>query len=526
MSRPSGTDNPKVVADQSDVIAFLSRPETYGIPEHPVRIDTHAAIVFLAGARAYKMKRAVRYPFLDFSTLERRRAVCEAELALNRSYAPELYIDTVPVVRRDGALALGGDGTVVEWLVRMRRFDPADTLDHVTERSGLTDAIIAELVAAISHAHRVAPTGDGDAATRRLGDWMRGNTEELAESPEAIPGDDVAALRHASQAELDRLGALLLARGRAGFVRRCHGDLHLRNIVLIDGRPVLFDALEFDDDLATHDVLYDLAFLLMDLWQRGMHAAANRVFNRYLWLSGAADDIDGCALLPLFMSIRAAIRAKVALSTAKLEEPQKADRDVAEARHYFACARNLLTRVAPVLMAIGGLSGSGKTTISAALAPEVGRPPGALHLRSDIERKRLFNVADTDRLPGSAYTQETSDEIYARLRDKAGRALRAGQSAVVDAVHARPAERAAIERVARENGVPFVGIWLDAPESVLLERVAGRSGDASDADTGVVRHQLTHDVGPIRWHRVDTAEGDHLERCRTLLGGHARRTAT
>jgi aminoglycoside phosphotransferase family enzyme/predicted kinase len=521
MKSPAGTDNPHLVADQSEVIAFLSRPETYGIAEDPVRIDTHAAIVFLAGDHAYKMKRAVRYPFLDFSTLEKRRVVCEAEIVLNRPNAPELYIDTLPVVHRGGGLALGGKGMVVEWLVYMRRFDPADTLDHVAERGELSDELIAALVAAISRLHRNAPVGDGDAATHRLREWMRGNAEELAESPDLMPPDEVEDLRRTSAAEFDRRSDLLLARGWAGFVRRCHGDLHLRNIVLIDGRPVLFDALEFDDTLSTHDVLYDLAFLLMDLWQRGMHAEANRVLNRYLWLDRGADNIDGCALLPLLMSIRAAIRAKVAVSTASFEDRRKARSAVAEARRYFACARAFMAPDEPVLVAVGGLSGSGKTTVSAALAPALGRVPGAVHLRSDIERKRLFRIGDTDRLPASAYTKEAGDEVYARLRDKAGRALRAGASVVVDAVHADPVERAAIEAVAGENRASFIGIWLEAPESVLLKRVATRTGDASDADADVVRRQLAHEVGRIGWHRVDTAAAGHMKRCRSLLAAHA-----
>ena len=499
--------NPHVVGDQEEVLAFLSRPDTYGVSAEPIRIDTHAAVVFLAGAYAYKMKRAVRFPFLDFSTLERRRRVCEAELELNRENTPELYLDTVPVVRRDGALKLGGEGEVVEWLLRMRRFDPADTLDHVADRGELTGDILAQIVDAVLAVHARAPVADGDAATRRLQSWMRGNFEELLETPDAVPPAEVEKLRLVSEAEFDRAAGLLLARGREGYVRRCHGDLHLRNIVLIEGKPVLFDALEFDDAFATHDIFYDLAFLLMDLWQRGLRADANQVLNRYLWQRDDPGDIEGCALLPLLMSIRAAIRAKVAVMTAPFEDPESAKACIAEGRRYLAFAEEFLVPVAPRLIAVGGLSGTGKTSVSASIAAELGRPPGALHLRSDIERKRMFGVADVDRLPPSTYTQETSDAIYARLRDKAGGAIRAGQSVVVDAVHSRPAEREAIEAVARENQVPFTGIWLDASEDILLKRIAQRTGDASDADADVVKHQLAYDIGPIAWTRFDASPG-------------------
>lgn len=511
-------DNGRFFGDQSEVLDFLSQPTTYGIVEKPIRIETHVAVVFLAGQFAYKMNRAVRYPFLDFSTLDKRRAACEAEIAVNQRNAPEIYIDTVPVVRRDGALNLGGDGDVVEWLARMHRFDPADTLDHVAERGQLNDAIIAALVAAISKSHAIAEVGDGDAATRRLEGWMRGNADELSAWPELVQFDDVEDLRRTSQAEFDRVTDLLLSRGRAGFVRRCHGDLHLRNVVLIDGRPVLFDALEFDDAFATHDIFYDLAFLLMDLWQRDMRFEANRVLNRYLWLNNATTDIDGCRLMPLFMSIRAAIRAKVGFSTAQIDESQRVSDEVRAAQGYFSHARRFLLPAEPRLVAIGGRSGSGKTTISAALAPYLGRAPGAIHLRSDIERKRLAGLADTEHLPSSAYTREASETIYARLREKAARALRAGQSVIVDAVHGRAEERTAIEKVAQENGVTFVGLWLDAPQETLLARVSARQNDASDADANVVKDQFARPVGSILWPRVDTAAPDHLARCRQLAG--------
>jgi hypothetical protein len=245
----------------------------------------------------------------------------------------------------------------------------------------------------------------------------------------------------------------------------------------------------------------------MDLWQRGLRAEANQVLNRYLWQRDDVRDIDGCALLPLFMSIRAAIRAKVAIMTAPFEDPKNAKACIAEARRYLAFAEAFLAPVAPRLIAVGGLSGTGKTSVSASIAAELGRPPGALHLRSDIERKRMFGVADVDRLPPSTYTQETSDAIYARLRDKADRAIKAGQSVVVDAVHSRPAEREAIEAVARENLVPFMGVWLDAPQKVLIERIAQRIGDASDANADVVKHQFTYDIGPIGWTRFDASRG-------------------
>jgi aminoglycoside phosphotransferase family enzyme/predicted kinase len=515
---------PHIVADQSAVIDFLSQRETHG-GRRPVRIETHAAVVFLAGPYAYKMKRAVRFPFLDFSTLAKRGAVCRAELKLNRPFAPELYLDTVPVVRRGGMLALGGPGRTVEWLVRMKRFDPGDTLDHVADRGGLSDALVAGLVGAIARQHDAAKILRRGGATERLRDWMRGNFDELREAPQVIPAARVEALREESEAAFQRHEALLRGRETSGFVRRCHGDLHLRNVVLLRGRPVLFDALEFDDLFATHDIFYDLAFLLMDLWQRGRHAEANRVLNLYLWRDETAENIDGVALLPLFMSIRAAIRAKVAVSTAAMESGRAARAALADARRYFAFAERYLVSAKPALVAVGGLSGTGKTRVSQAIAPAIGRPPGALHLRSDIERKRLFKVADTKRLPAKTYTQTASDAVYERLRDKAARGLDAGSAVVVDAVHGRPDEREAVEEIVRRRKLRFTGLWLQAPDKLRKTRVGKRKGDASDADAAVADLQSGFDTGPIAWQRIDASRdlADVIARSAAALRGRAPR---
>jgi uncharacterized protein len=500
---------------QAEVFAFLEDPATHGIAERPQRIDTHAAAVFLAGRFAYKVKRAVRYPYLDFSTLDRRRAACEAEIRLNRENAPDIYLDTIAITRRGDALHLGDGGEIVEWAVRMRRFDPGDTLDHVADRGALDDGVLAVLVEAVVAAHDRAPAGDGEVATRRLAGVIEDNVSELA-GEAVFPSGRVVALGRAWEASYADVADLLRARGRAGHVRRCHGDLHLRNIVMVDGRPRLFDALEFDDDLATTDVLYDLAFLLMDLWERGHRNAANTVRNRYLWQRDADTDIEACAALPLFMSLRAAIRAKVAL--ASLPHLGEVDREDAAraAQDYFAAAETFMEPAPLRLVAVGGLSGTGKTTVSASLAPHIGRVPGAVHLRSDIERKRLFGVADTQRLPEDAYGKDVTERVYDRLRRRAMLALRAGQSVVVDAVHEREGERSAIEAVARDAGARFAGLWLEAEKEEMLSRVANRRGDASDADGTVVLQQLSRRRDGVNWTRI-RADGEAEEVCARAL---------
>ena len=487
--------------DQSEVFAFLANPATHGLREPVVRIDTHGAAVFLAGKDVYKVKKAVRFPFMDYSTLDQRRQACARELAVNKANAPDIYLGAVPISQDGPKLKLGSGGTIVEWAVHMRRFDESRTLDRLAERNELDLEIIANLAAVVAASHRRAPVSLERTRPGRSRHRSRRRSSPSKSAPEIFTAQAVAELRQAMRQALELGKPLLSERENQGQVRRCHGDLHLRNIVLIDNRPVLFDAIEFDESFATCDVLYDLAFLLMDLWTRGLHRHANLLFNRYLWI---CDDVEtqlkGLSLLPLFLSLRAAIRAKVAI----LQTGERDDH-AAEARHYLAAACDLLTARRLDLVAVGGLSGTGKSSLAAALAGSIGRAPGAVHLRSDIERKRLLNVSEFDRLPESAYGLETTARTYQRLRDLAATALDAGQSVIVDAVHLRPDERAAINEVASRSKARFTGLWLEAPVDRLMQRVAKRKLDASDATAEIVSAQARQPVGAMDWRRVDAS---------------------
>jgi aminoglycoside phosphotransferase family enzyme/predicted kinase len=491
-----------VTEDQSEVIAFLASPSTHG-GAAVERIETHASIVFLAGARAWKLKRAVRYDYLDFSTVERRRAMCEAEVQINRRTAPALYRGVAAVVRRaDRSLALGGAGTPVDWLVEMVRFDQAGLFDRLATRGALDLALMRPLAGAIARFHASAarrPDHGGAAAMRRVVD---GNAAGFAEQGAGVLDPIACAdLTRGSQELLDRHRTLLDARRDAGFVRQCHGDLHLRNLVLLEGHPTLFDAIEFNDDISCIDVLYDLAFLLMDLWRRRLPAHANGVWNGYL---SEAGDLDGIPLLPLLLSCRAAVRAKTSATAASLLGDGQPARELQDAaREYLAMARRLLHPPPPCLIAIGGFSGSGKSTVARAVAPLNGAVPGAVVLRSDEIRKQICGVETLERLGPEGYTSEIGERVYATLAERAARVLAGGHAAISDAVYAGAANRDAIERVARSAGVPFVGIWLEAPEPVLIDRVAHRHLDASDADAAVIRRQTSHSPGAITWHRID-----------------------
>jgi uncharacterized protein len=486
---------------QDDVFALLRRPSTHG-GAHVRRIDTHAAVVFLAGERAYKVKRAVRFPFVDFSTLERPFAACNAEIEANRPFAPGLYRGVIAITREgDGALSLGGAGEPVEWAVEMVRFDETKTLDRLADHGAVDLALADSLARTVAAAHVRAPAVDAAPWIDALGAYVEQNDAAFREHPELFPAAATERLTAASREALSRIRPLLLARGSRGLVRRGHGDLHLGNIALIDGKPVPFDALEFDPVVASGDVLYDLAFLLMDLVERRLQPAANVVLNRYLAESRRVDDLDALAALPLLMSMRAAIRAKV--TAARISFAPDADRasTAMAATAYFELAGALIAPPPPVLVAIGGLSGTGKSMLARAVAPDLMPAPGAVLLRSDVERKAWFGVAETERLPAEAYTEESAARTYAALADKARRVTSAGH----DAVFAAPAERAAMTAVASTIQVAFRGLFLTADLATRMARVGHRTGDASDADAAVAERQESYALGPMDWSVIDAS---------------------
>jgi hypothetical protein len=335
------------------------------------------------------------------------------------------------------------------------------------------------------------------------------NYAELHERPALFPPQQVSELQATTRAHFEKCESLLLARGALGFIRRGHGDLHLGNIVLIGGRPVPFDALEFDPLMASADLLYDLAFLLMDLVERGMGAQANIVLNRYLTTLNRQEDLNGLAALPLFLSVRAAIRAKVLAEGGQFLNSAPRAKAEQDARRYFDLACALINPPAPVVVAIGGLSGTGKSALAIMLAPDIGPTPGAVILRSDVERKLLFGHRETEKLPPAAYAEEVSARVYAMLQQKTERLLTAGHSVIVDAVFSNSGERSGIAAVATKANAAFFGFFLKADLSTRLVRLAGRGADASDAGREVAQEQESYDLGKLDWHLIDaTGTGD------------------
>jgi aminoglycoside phosphotransferase family enzyme/predicted kinase len=494
-----------IVEDQSEVVAFLSGAAAYGADVTAVeRIETHVSVVFLAGERAYKLKRAARFAYLDFSTLERRRAACEAEVAINRRTAPTLYRRAVPVTRRgDGRLQLGGGGAIVEWLVEMARFDNGTLFDRLAQKGVLDRRLMETLARAIARFHDSAEICRDVDPTATFTAIIESSAASFAEFASSFDPGAVARLNERSRAELSRCRSMLEERRAAGRVRRCHGDLHLRNICLVDGQPTLFDAIEFNETLTRIDVLYDVAFLVMDLDHRHLRPLANVVLNAYTDVS--ADD-PGLALMPLFLSLRAAIRAHVEAATVgRLADPEQRALCADDARRYLAEAGGYLVPTPPRLVAVGGLSGSGKSRLARALAPLIGAAPGARVVRSDVVRKRLLGVNPESRLEPGGYSKDMTERTYAKVYDLARFGLRAGRAVIADAVFARPEQRRAVAAVAAEAGVPFQGLWLEAPPAVMAERIATRRHNASDATVEILRQQLDYDLGAIDWPRLDSA---------------------
>ena len=480
-------------SSQDEVLAFLAR--------YAERIDTHASIVLLGAGRVLKIKRAIKLPFLDYSTLEKRKDACEEELAVNARNAPAIYRRIVPITREADGLALDGKGPPIEWAVEMARFDEKRTLDHLAAAHAIPPGVADELAEAMRASHARAPVNNGTQWLASIGPIIDRNIQKFREQ-RTLPIPDVDRLHELSHRQLRNHLALLQRRAAAGLVRRCHGDAHLANIAMIDGKPILFDAIEFDPVIATTDLLYDLAFPVMDFLHFGDAAAANRLFNGYLQGSWREHG-DALSLLPLFLSIRAAVRALVSFTKHELCPDDPAC--LAEARSYFGLALSLIAPAKPILVAIGGRSGTGKSVLARSIAGRIAPAPGAVLLRSDVIRKELAGIDALTRLPASTYTRESSDRVYGVMFDRAHSVLAQGHSAVLDGVFLLESERTTAAAIADAAGVDFHGVFLTATPEVRVQRIGLRGADASDATAQVARSQEDIDTGRMDWALLDAS---------------------
>jgi aminoglycoside phosphotransferase family enzyme/predicted kinase len=487
--------------DQARLVAALVRGFDAGGVAPTRVLETHISYVLLTGAHAYKIKKAVEFAFVDYRTLEARRVFCEREVKLNRRLAPALYVDVVRITGTEQAPVLDGEGPAIEYAVKMREFPQHALASALLEHGELGAADIDALAKTVADFHQaidVAAPIDGHgtpAGILRLAlqnvaeiDWLAGT---------ASGRHQVAELRGWTEREYWLRHDVLQRRLERGFVRECHGDLHLGNIARVDGELVVFDGIEFNDELRWIDTMSEIAFTVMDLEHRGRADLAHRFQNAYLEHTG---DYAGLGVLSFYLVYRALVRAKVALLRAAQEERSVAGVSREGATSMSHVARGYLTLAArhagtpqTALIVTCGLSGSGKTTLSQAMLEAM----GAVRVRSDVERKRIRGVAPLERVragvDAALYSPEVTASTYARLRDLARAIVGGGRIAIVDASFLRRSQRESFRALAAELGVPFVLLALEADEATLRRRIADRAAkgtDASDADLAVLAHQV------------------------------------
>jgi len=511
---------------QNDVIGFLSSSAAFNDGTKEVQvITTHGAKVFLGKTDVYKIKRDIKYDYMDFSTLEKRHKACKREIEINKPAAPSIYLDVVPITRdKQGHISFSGEGEVMEWAVHMRRFPEQDVLKNLAQNNALTLEISSQLGRQIALRHKGLISVRDFQKTKRTAEIIKGLEDGFCDPALASLRRTSSTFIKQAYKSLDINAAELETRREQGFVRRCHGDLHLQNIVMLDGTPTAFDALEFDERMATTDVLYDLAFLIMDMLHMDLKAQANRVMNRYALVSWELVKEHGFSVLPLFLALRAAIRSLVTSQLAT-STSSAGEAEWSETKQYLEQAIGFLKPSKPELMAVGGFSGTGKSTLASGLAVEKGNIFGSLLIRSDLERKQMFGFSEFEHLPPEAYATDISEQVYKLMFEKAETALEQKQPVILDAVFAEQDEKLRVSELAEKLGVPFYGFWLTAPEETLIKRVTLRKNDASDADISVLKKQILkyHDHSLSKgWHELDASGSQKktLEKAKNHLAGH------
>ena len=504
----------------SGLVESLRKPGCYPHPVEEVKVlETHASSILLTGAFAYKIKKPVNLGFLDFTTIGARRFYCEEELRINRRTAPDVYLDVLPITGTEAAPVVGGAGPAIEYAVRMRQFPQEALLDRIARAGGLSSRHVDLLAQGLARFHeraaRAAPDSTHGSA-EAVGSAADQNFEQM--QPIVEEQRDIArlsALRAWTLSQSGALAGVFNQRKQAGFVRECHGDLHLGNIALLAGVPTPFDGIEFSADFRWIDVMSDIAFLVMDLHDHGLPALAWRLLNRYLEVSG---DFAGLGVLRFYCVYRALVRAKVSRIRARQPDvaaPEK-DRSMQEYRRLLGLAERLAGRSPVAMILMHGLSGSGKTVAAQALLEEL----GAIRIRSDIERRRTHGIAESARsgagINSGIYSPTARMQIYSRMRAIAQEVLAAGYTVIADAAFLQRPQRELFRSMARSDHIPLAIVSCHARAESLRRRVALReqSGeDASEAGIAVLENQLAtqdplDDEEMEYWIEVDTESGD------------------
>ena len=476
---------------QQQLVDSLCAPRFF--PRKPKLEETHISWVLLTGHDAYKIKKAVNLGFLDFSTLELRHFFCSEELRLNRRLAPELYLGVVAISGTPEQPVLSGE-PAIEFAVHMRRFAQTGLMDHMLEHGLVTPAHIDKLAIVIADFHKVLPPAAADSPYCAVTEIKTEALQNFEQLPQLLSApDDLAMLEavySASELEFSACEPLFRLRAAAGCVRECHGDLHLGNIVVLDDVPTPFDCIEFSAELRWIDVISEISFTVMDLLHRGRPPLGWRLLNAYLENTG---DYSGVGVLRFYLAYRAMVRAKIAAIRASQRGVAKARHELKSCRSYLALAHDCLTRRRPALIITHGLPGCGKSTFAQIALERL----GAIRIRSDVERKRLFGLAaladSNSQIDAGIYSEDATRRTYARLQELARIVIAAGFTIIVDAAFMLRAERAGFRALALELAVPFVIASLYTDAALLAARLALRSGrgtDASEADVSVMRKLL------------------------------------
>lgn len=490
-------------------------PETTK-PEDVALLETHISWIILTGNVAYKLKKPVNLGFLDFSTLANRKHYCEEELRLNARLAADLYLDIVTINGTVDSPVINGDGPVIEYAIKMRQFPQSAQLDNRLKQQLLVPADMEALGDMLAKFHQQLPAASSYSEFGNLAqihkdvndniavlcEYFYATEKQRSASELSVDQQTIRSLGQWITAQNQVLDATFIQRKNDGYTRECHGDLHLRNLIWLDDHPVAFDCLEFDESLRWIDVMCEVAFLVMDLMSRDQHALAYAFLNQYLQQTG---DYQGLTVLPYYISYRALVRAKVdalrhqqaGISAEELEATDT------ELHAYMDLALQISQPKQPRLIITRGMSASGKSTISKSLAAEL----GAIRIRSDVERKRLFDLAATDSAASEPntglYSKTISHQTYAKLLELAEQALAAGFDVIVDAVFMHHAQREVFQALAEAKGYGYVILEFTASADTLKKRVVEREREASDADLTVLEHQLG------QWKELDASEVDY-----------------
>lgn len=492
-----------ILETQTDTLSALSDPKTYGVKKVEIR-QSHIAVLFLAGQKVYKLKRAVLYPEVDFSTPEKRRLACVQEMKRSAVYAPQLRLKIQSVRRlQNGKIVIGGrSGAEIDTVLEMKRIPDKELLNRLLPSPRFDRFEIMNLAERIAQLHMTAKLCKNQWGVESIQKIILENESVLSCFGEVFNKQAVNALTQKNLAVLKEQSSLISYRQKTGHVRKCHGDLLLSNIAWDKKDFIFFSPIEYNNALSCVDTLYDIADLMMDLEAKGLRRLTNMLFNHYM---AYMNDMNGFPLLALYQSVRAASRAAVCIRKAALLKGLEKRQMRHNARVYFELARHFMTPFKPILICCGGLSGSGKSRIAREIGGLMNPAPGAVILRDDIIKKQMVGLAPHEPFDVRHDTTAFETVVYEALRQQAKTAISNYSCVIIDALFIKESERAETEKLAKAMGVPFVGIWAHAPMDIRNERIHKRRRNPSSIKgKQQLERQLKEQIGAVSWKKIST----------------------